>query len=435
MRIRDRIRYNFGSGAFGFIVYGLGQLLLVPFFLSHWSPELFGEWTVLWSIPAMIWAVEQMLIGAVAARLLHLQAKGESSEADTWFHNLLFLHLCLAVLLFGLALLCCYFLPVAWWLKLKEISAQDARHISALILVYMTLVIFANIVRIPFMLVGKFWLGNLHGSCTQAAILLSQVLLLSHSVSANPLFLVFGIITTHGLCLGVLVWIFRATCRPYTLAWKRPSWSSFCRIITDNLPPLGFNLAQTVLAQSFLISIQLTLGPYYVSAFSTLKTICRTFYQAAQIVLSGTGPELAMAIARKDFFTVKRIKWLLNALLVPAFFTFIFVFFLFQGFFIHWWTHGKIGFHNQEILIFSFGIPFLVLWTRNNYILNAAIQYKAFSYLALGFSLVMSGTIYKFRPLLSFDGFLAAASIVEFCLYLLSQACLFRVKKKLGLTS
>jgi len=421
VRIRDRIRYNFGSNAFGFIVSGFGQLLLIPMFLRHWSPSLMGEWMVLWSVPAMIWAVEQMMTGASGNRMIRLHTLGEIAEANTCFHHLLFLHGCLAVLLLSLALLCLSIFPVAAWLHLKEISPATAQHISALIFAYMILVVFANIIRLPFSAVGKPWLGGFHWGFTQAAILISQITLLSHPAFANPLFLAWGILATHALCLGILLWLFHCTCRPYTLAWQKPSGVSLNTILADNLPLTGFVFSQSVLAQVFMISIQLALGPYFVSAFSILKTLSRTFYQGANAVIMSTGPDLTSAVARGDVSTIQKIGRLQLVFILPAYTVFVCLALPFHDLFLNWWAHGKVSFSNQEICIFLVGVFFLTLWSRQSQLLLAALHHRVFYGIALGLSLFYAGAVFTLRPFLSFDGFLAAASLFEASLYFISR--------------
>ena len=421
MRIRDRIRYNFGSGALGFLIYGIGQLLLIPVFLRHWSPALMGEWMVLWSVPVMIWAMEQMMTGATVNRMIHLHSQGESSKANECLHHVLYLNTYLAAALLVLSLLCYFALPVADWFKLNQISNSHAQQISAVIFVYMALVIFTNIVRISFSVVGRFWLGNLHQSITQVVVLLIQVFLLWQSATAHPQFLAYGILGGYVCSSCILLLLFNIYCSPYTLRWKRPTSESLTTIMADNLPLMGFTFSQSLLVQGFTISIQLALGPYYVSAFSILKTLSRTFYQGSNVILNATCPELTAAVARRDLLTISRIGRLQLAFILPTFFLFTCLALLFHRFFLSWWTHGKVSFSNQEILIFLAGVFFLTLWSKQSQLLMATLQHRVFYVVAFGLSLLYAGSVFSIKSFLGFDAFLVAASLFELCLYIISR--------------
>ena len=429
MRIRDRIRFNFGSGSLGYLVYGLGQLLLIPVFLRHWSPALMGEWMVLWSVPAMIWAVEQMMTGAAVNRMIHLHSQGESSKANECFHHVLYLNTYLAAALLVLSSLCYFVLPVANWFKLNQISNSNAQQISAVIFVYMALVIFTNIVRISFSVVGRFWLGNLHQTTTQAVVLLIQVFLLWQSATAHPQFLAYGILGGYVCSSCILLLLFNIYCSPYTLRWKRPTSESLKTIVADNLPLMSFTFSQSVVVQSFIISIQLALGPYYVSAFSILKTLSRTFYQGSNVVLSATSPELTAAVARRDLTTVQKIGHLQLAFIFPAFLLFTCFAYLFHSFFFSWWTQGTISFSNQEILIFLAGVFFLTLWSRDSQLLLATLQHRSFYGVASALSIIFSGSVFGLRSYLAFDAFLVATLLFEMTLYLIIRKQTGKIKR------
>lgn len=431
MRIRDRIRINFGSGTLSFLVYAIGQLLLIPVFLRHWSPALMGEWMVLWSVPTMIWAVEQMMTGAAVNRMIHLHTQAKTAEAGLCLHHLLFLHACFTAFLMCLALLCYFSLPVADWLKLQEISISDARFISAIIFTHMALMIFSNVIRMPFSALGKLWLGTFQQTVASSAILVIQVVLLWNPSTAQPLTLAFGILGMHGLCVVGLVWQFYRFCGPYTLAWKRPTSDALRTIVADNLPLMGFTFSQSLMVQTFMISIQLSLGPYYVSAFSVLKTLSRAFYQGSNIVLNATGPDLTSAVARHDLLTIRRIGQLQLVFILPAFLLFTCLAILFHNFFLNWWTHGKVSFSNQEILIFLSGVFFLALWSKQSQLLLATLQHRTFYGVAFGLSLLYAGSVFGMKSFLSFDGFLVGASLFEACLYFISRIQIRAAKKVL----
>jgi O-antigen/teichoic acid export membrane protein len=310
---------------------------------------------------------------------------------------------------------------VANWFELNQISNSNAQQISALIFVYMALVIFTNIVRISFSVVGRFWLGNLHQTTTQAVVLLIQVFLLWQSATAHPQFLAYGILGGYVCSSCILLLLFNIYCSPYTLRWKRPTSESLTTIMADNLPLMGFAFSQSLMVQGFTISIQLSLGPYYVSAFSILKTLSRTFYQGSNVILNATCPELTAAVARRDLLTISRIGHLQLAFILPTFFLFTCLTLLFHRFFLNWWTHGKVSFSNQEILIFLAGVFFLTLWSKQSQLLMATLQHRVFYVGAFGLSLLYAGSVFSIKSFLGFDAFLVAASLFELCLYIISR--------------
>lgn len=379
-----------------------------------------GEWVVLWSIPIMIWSVEQVMTGAAAAKMTHLSASGGLKESNICFHHLLYVHLLFATVFLLLGVLSCFVFPIATWLDLKEISLSEAQRVTALIFIYMTLVIFASIVRLPFFTSGKFWLGNLHQVVTQAAVLLVQAALLLHSSTARPLILALGIVGTHGLFLLGLLALFTKHCRQYTLAWRKPDRTSLRALLADNLPMAGFTLAQSAMVQTFFLSIQLALGPYFVSAFSVGKTFSRTFYQCSSMVLTATSPELTAAVVRCDYSSARKIGFMQIAFIIPFFFCFAVAAVLFQETILQWWTHAKVALSRSEICIFLLGVLFLTLWSRQSQLLVATLRHRRFFLLASGILLLIAAIVFIARNHLRFEGFILTATLAEALILILS---------------
>lgn len=381
-----------------------------------------GEWAILWGIPSLLWAIEQILTGAGTSRLIHFQSKAKNQEANILFHNLLYLQLILALFLALLGLICCLGLPVAGWLNFNFISGPDAQHISAVLLGYMALVLFSNVIRMPFAAVGSFWIGNLHASCTQAMLFITQITLLKNQTTAHPITLAWGVFMMQTLCLGVLLLLFFVFCKPFTLGWRRPSRESLSVIMQDNLPLVGYAFSQSLLTQGFSLSIQLSLGPTFVAAFGTLRTLCRTFYQGSQIILSSTSPELAGAVARRDFTTIRKIRNLQLCLILTIFCFFTWMALKYHTNFLEYWSHGRFSFSNFQILIVLVGILLQVLWSRIGIFLMAALKHKLFYALILIVSVFYVGGLFFIRNRLDFNGFFIALFAYDFIIYLLSFA-------------
>src|SRR3954466_2209546 len=105
------------------------QLVQVPVFLHFWTTAMYGEWLIVNSIPSYL-SFSNIGFGSVAANeMTMLIARDDRPNALRVFQSCwwLIVVVCSTTLVVFAVLL--YALPLAHWLKLSAISADDARWI------------------------------------------------------------------------------------------------------------------------------------------------------------------------------------------------------------------------------------------------------------------------------------------------------------------
>jgi O-antigen/teichoic acid export membrane protein len=125
--IKNRVIKGFGANAFGQIVVVLIQLAGVPILLHFWGAQLYGEWLILFSIPAYLSMTDLGFSQSAGNDMTARVARNERVEALAVFQSLAVLVFGAAAIGFALisAVICT--LPLAQWLHFEIMSTFEAR--------------------------------------------------------------------------------------------------------------------------------------------------------------------------------------------------------------------------------------------------------------------------------------------------------------------
>ena len=128
-----RVYKNAAALGFGQIANTVGNLLLVPLFLSYWPKEVYGEWIALSALVAYFSTADMGMNMACANALIKAyQMRNWEQYRETQASALVF-YIGMACALTALAAAACVFLPIPRWLGVSHIPSVSASIVICLL--------------------------------------------------------------------------------------------------------------------------------------------------------------------------------------------------------------------------------------------------------------------------------------------------------------
>ena len=115
-----RLIKHFFAIAGGQIINLVSNLLLMPLFLRHWTPLVYGEWLALSSLTSYLGTLDLGVNSAVSNRLLSAFTRGDREDYMRNQHSAAAFYLGLAVAGTLLAGLVVWLLPAAFWVRVTR---------------------------------------------------------------------------------------------------------------------------------------------------------------------------------------------------------------------------------------------------------------------------------------------------------------------------
>lgn len=385
------------------VVRILEQLLLVPFFLSTWGPDYYGEWLTISIIPGVL-AFSDLGFGtAISNAFVLTYSKGEKSQAaNIYTTGLVFntLTVLLGVILSVLVILGGDKIGI---LEKSIISSTDIMlslaflMASRLMSFYMQL--FEGFFRAKSKAATAFNLYTVEG-------------LLRIGVGVLSLLLGCDIV-------GYSFWQFvlAVLCNVLFALWSR--------ILVKDLPRghfdkevgiitlkkgLGFMLTpiwQSIYLQGSTFVVRIVLGPSGVAVFNTVRTVCKSINAAFSIIYGAIFPELQIAYGKGESNLVMRIyTFAIQSVTIISIVGFVFLIILGPTIY-SWWTHNELEVDGFVWYIFMLGVPLNALWFTAGSVFRAINKPTRFA--IYGFVSSLISTLISY--LLSYPLGLAGAAI------------------------
>ena len=392
--VRRRILSGLGANVYGQLVTMVVQLAGVPILLHAWGVQLYGEWLILFAIPAYLSMADLGFSQSAGNDMTARAARGDRSGALAVFQSLaaLIYTIAAAGLLLGGALL--WRLPLERWLHFQVLDADALRWVLALLAAEVFAALPNGVNHAGFRAGGDY---ALHVGLTSTTRLLQfsgiwiMALAGGGPVAAAAAF--FGVRVVATMALTLLL-VRRHRWLRFGFAHARRA--ELRRLGKPALANMAIPLAQALNIQGMVLVVGAVLGPSAVVVYSTLRTLTRLALQLVLSVAHAAEPELAVAYGADDRSLMRALYvhalrgglWLaLSAATGLA---------LFGGFILDVWTQGKVamdpalfawllGSSVGSVLWYS---ALIVLKAANSH-LRAASVYVIASAAAVGLAVVL----------------------------------------------
>lgn len=368
--IRNRIRRGFGANVYNQIVTAVIQLTGVPILLHAWGVERYGEWLILFSIPAYLSMTDLGFSLSAANDMTALVAKGNWKKALAVFQSLGLLICCVSFLSLILITILLYTLPLERWFRPREISIADVRWILWCLGAEILIQLSEGTIHAGFRATGDY---ALHRTIYATSRLIQYIAMwIVASTGGQPSAAAFAYLSVR----------FVATPCTAVLLIRRHSWLHFgfnsaqkaelTRLLRPAIANTSMPLAQALSIQGMVLVVGAVLGPLSVVVFSTLRTLTRFALQLVLAIVNAAEPELASAYGSDDiglmrslFVHIQRLA-LWFSLSAAAFLSFS------GSFVLTAWTQGKVTMHSELFLLLLSTAVANTLWIGMLTVLKSA---------------------------------------------------------------
>ena len=364
----------------------LSNVLLVPIYLLHWSPVIYGEWLVVSSVANYLATLDFGMNSAVGNRMLAAYTRNDLDDFRRSQHSAMAFFVSLATagtLLVGALVV---FFPVSHWIGLKVTSPKEAAWVIWLLSLQVLWAMPAGMVGNSYRNMGEpsrtQWLNNLrmifsmlivvsvlltHGTMLEMAI--AQLL----PTSLITIYVLLNLRSRHPDLLPGLSWaspeIVRQIMKP----------SAFFAVI---IIAMAINMQGTVLLVSSL------LGGVMVASFATTRTLTNTAMQVVGIIKNAAWPDLTILFAEGNQERLQKVvRMLLTASITICIGVACALFYEGQEV-VSVWTRHRL---HVDRLFLSFFLLYLVLqspWVACSGLLIATNRHQRLSWSYIGSSIL-----------------------------------------------
>lgn len=338
--VRQRILRGLGANAFGQLVTVVVQLAGVPILLHAWGAQLYGEWLLLFAIPAYLAMTDLGFTQSACNDMTARVARGDRAGALSVFQSIGLLVYAIAALGLILTAAAVPWLALAEWLNFQAMDARTAQWVLWLLVAQVLVTLPDGVTHAGFRAGGEYALHfGLH----------SVVRLLQFSGVWIAALAGGGPLAAAAIFLGVRA---LATAAFALLVVRRHRWlcygraaasaAELRRLLRPALANTAIPLAQALNIQGMVVVVGAVLGPLAVVVFSTLRTLTRLAMQMVMIVANATEPELAAAHGAGNRELLRRlfIRALGGGLWLALFAAGGLA--LFGSWVLELWTHGRV---------------------------------------------------------------------------------------------
>lgn len=296
--VRRRLVIGVSSNLFNQAVSVVVQIASVPILLAAWGTHLYGEWLILFAIPAFLSFSDLGFSISAANSMTGLVAKGHLARAREVFWSLGTFAFLVSISGLAIATALVFALPIGSWFSLPMLGNDDAQWIVWLLAADVFVRMIVSWVHAGFRAGGDY---GLHVSLESLTRLLQYAALWGVAgagggpVVATAGLLAVRVATTPFIVLLVFHrhrWLRRVTGR-LQLSGLRP-------LVRPALANTAMPIAQALQIQGSVLVVGMVLGPAAVVVFSTLRTLTRVMIQLVTVLTLATEPEVAAAYGTGD---------------------------------------------------------------------------------------------------------------------------------------
>lgn len=358
--VRKRLWQSLSANAYGTLVVAIVQLVGVPILLHVWGVRLYGEWLVLFAIPAYLSMTNLGYSLSIANDMTMRVACGDREGALMAFHSLIALVTVTGTAVAVITLVLVFGLPLAHWLHLSDLAPWQVRSVLLLLVAEVLVQLTGGIASAGYRANGAYGLGailNVTTMLVQYMALWGAALASLGPLGAAAAFL---LVRMTGNTVRLLYLVHRHP-------WLRPGVRHadlhyLRRLISPSLANLLLPLANALKSQGLLLLVNALLGPLAVVTFSVLRTLARLSLSMVSIISNAIEPEMASAEGGKDHALQRRLYltglqagfWLSIVAGVVLYFA--------GDEILHLWTHGRVSMDRPLFLWLLAGAGVAALW-------------------------------------------------------------------------
>lgn len=305
----ERVRKGLTAVFCGQMIIVVGNLLLVPLYLTHWSAAVYGEWLALFSLVSYLSTLDLGMNMAVVNRLTQAYARSDLEEYARSQHSAMVFYLVLAgggSLLLAVA---AWLVPIPAWLGLRETPPREAAWVMWLLGSQVLWALPAGLVSAVYRTTGNLttsqWIGNVQR--VVALVLVALVLVIGGSLKAVALIQLVPLIM-------VIVFVWWDVRRRFPVLAPGISQASMPVVRELVVPSLLFLLimvANSITQQGTVLVVASAIGGIAVAVFVISRTLASLIRQVVGSLNVALWPDLTGLEARLEHARLRVVHRLL----------------------------------------------------------------------------------------------------------------------------
>ena len=290
----------------------VGQLVLVPLFLAHWSALRYGEWLVLSSVAATLGQLDLGMNSAVGNRMMAAYARKDMTDYRRCQHSATAFYVCLAAAMSLLMVLLLWALPLVHWIGVRATSRTQASEIAWLlglqILWMLPIGLFGNTFRTMGLPQKTQWINN----AKYVVFLIATALALSLGGGMRTVALCQLI--PMGLMIAYVWWDLRRHSPDLLPGLSDARWDVARELLRPSLL-FALIMATTAAAtQGAILIVSISLGAAVAATFVTTRTLCNAAMQIVRTINNAAWPDVTILYAQGEHSRLRTLHRLLISL-------------------------------------------------------------------------------------------------------------------------
>jgi len=290
----------------GFIANGysqgvtiFSQIVLVPFFISNWGVQQYGDWLILIALPMYISLSDMGFSTSAANEMCMLAGKNRDKEVITTFVSSWYLSISLAAALSVILFLIFSLLQYTGTYKFTSITPDDARLGFILYLIYMFMTVLCASIAAVYKFAQRYSLNIYLNNTARLFESISTIILLIAKQDLTTV--IAGMIVVRAIGLLCMIAIAKKIVPFFTL---KPSDFSFKKIKELTSSSLNFSLFSTAVnlfPQAFVIALGSTFSSHVVVGYTMVKTLARFGFQVLNSYNNSLSVEISHLSGKKSW--------------------------------------------------------------------------------------------------------------------------------------
>jgi O-antigen/teichoic acid export membrane protein len=303
--VAKRLKQGLGANLFGQGVTAAVQLIGVPVLLHTWGVQLYGEWLLLFALPAYLATLDLGFSNSAANDMTARVRRGDICGALAVFQSsslLVYVVTAVGAIASAAAVMS---LPLDELLGLRAIDEETARWTVWVLTVQVLVCLINGAMHAGFRACGDY---ALHTGITNAIRLCQFTgLWIAALMGGGVLQAAITFCAIRVVGTAAAAWYLRVRCDWLRYGVGQASVDELKPLIKPAIANVSVPFAQAVNVQGITLLVGTTLGASAVVAFTALRTLTRLVLQLITSLSSAAEPEIAAAYGRQDLVLIKRI--------------------------------------------------------------------------------------------------------------------------------
>tara|TARA_B100000315_G_scaffold260400_1_gene321437 strand:+ start:1320 stop:2705 length:1386 start_codon:yes stop_codon:yes gene_type:complete len=412
--LHRRLTGGLAANALSQIIAVVIQLSGVPLFLYFWGANLYGEWLILFAIPAYLALSDVGFATAATNEMAMMAGSGKREEATTIFHSVGLLISIMSTLLLAIILILVFSMPIGRWFNFSQIEPGEIQFVLIFLSLQVISGLQTSILHAGFTCEGHYGLGTL---CLGSIRLLEFGLLAGVIIFGGGPVLAAGAFMS-GRMVGYLAMrqVLRKKVAWLSIGYRRAQRETIKSLWRPSVAFMGFPLGNFFNLQGSILIVGAVAGPSAVAIYSSLRTLSRLIVQFVNAINLSVRPEISRAFGQENTELLRKIhcRTLQSSIWIAALMVLFLA--LFGDLIVDLWTVGKIQVNNPLFIGLLLVALVNALWWGSLSILYATNRHQNLAIMYVVTNILFIGLAYPLIVSVGISGAAIALLAIEIVL-------------------